>query len=815
MNVREVVLDILLEHSKQNEYINVLVGSVLEKYDYMSGKEKAFIKRVSEGTIERMIRIDYVLECFSTTPVRKMKPLIRELLRMSGYQILFMENIPDAAVCDEAVKLAKKRGFRSLQGYVNGVLRALARQKDQIVYPDRREAYHEYLSVYYSMPLWLTEHFCNAYGEENCEKILQAFLRRGAVSIRFQETIGDKERERLIAAWRQKGVTVRQSPYLPYAVEAEKTEGVRNLEGYEEGAFSVQDVSSMLVAEAAGIRDGCTVIDVCAAPGGKSLHAADKLKGTGRVIACDISARKTDKIRENRDRLRADNVTVMERDARVCDEKLVGQADVLLVDVPCSGLGVIGKKQDIKYRVSPESMREVVKLQKEIVKNVIRYLKPDGIMMYSTCTMNPAENEEMADWICREYGMETVGMAHDMPEQLRKEADRGQIQLMPGIHGTDGFFLAKLRRRQDGGSSVPDGEKDAKQDIEPDEEKGVKQDIKSLTLDELREQMEAWGERSFRARQLYEWMHRKLAEDYGRMTNIPQALADLCRQRYTFTSLKTVQVQESALDGTRKYLFELPDGCLIESVWMRYHHGNSVCVSSQVGCRMGCRFCASTLDGLERSLLPSEMLEQVYSIIRDTGERVSNVVVMGSGEPLDNYDHVVRFIRLLTDENGLNISQRNITVSTCGIVPAMRALADEKLQITLAISLHAATDEKRRQLMPIAERYPLREVIDACVFYFAQTGRRITFEYSLVKGVNDTDQDAGQLAALIAPLNCHVNLIPVNPVKERGYVQSEKHAVQAFQEKLERKGIHVTVRREMGRDIDGACGQLRRRYMDG
>ena len=340
-----------------------------------------------------------------------------------------------------------------------------------------------------------------------------------------------------------------------------------------------------------------------------------------------------------------------------------------------------------------------------------------------------------------------------------------------------------------------------------------REDIKSLTLSELKEQMESMGEKPFRAKQMYEWMHKKLVTEYEEMTNIPAALADKCRERYSYTVLETVRVQESKADGTKKYLFKLADGNMVESIWMRYKHGNSVCISSQVGCRMGCRFCASTLDGLERNLLPSEMLEQIYSIIRHTGERVSNVVVMGSGEPMDNYDNLLRFIELLTDENGLHISQRNITVSTCGIVPGIRSLAERKLQITLAISLHAATDEKRRQLMPIARTYPLEELLEACAYYFEQTGRRITFEYSLVKGVNDTDEDAGKLAALIGHLNCHVNLIPVNPIKERDYVRTERRAVEAFKNSLEKYEIGVTIRRGVGRDIDGACGQLRRRYL--
>ncbi len=447
MNVREIVLDILLELSKENEYSNVLIAAVLEKYDYLDGREKAFIKRVAEGTTERRIQIDYVLGQFSKTPVDKMKPLIRELLRMSCYQILFMDNIPDAAACNEAVKLAGKRHFQPLQGYVNGVLRAVARGRDRIVYPDRQTAYREYLSVCYSMPPWLVDHFCGAYGEERCEKILQSFLRRGAVSVRFQETVDDKERGRLLEAWRRQGAAAKLSPYLPYAATVENAEGIRSLAGYAEGAFAVQDVSSMLVVEAAGIRPGDTVIDVCAAPGGKALHAASKLAGTGQVIACDLTSYKTDRIEENMRRLRLTNVTVRVRDAREEDSGLVGRADVLLADVPCSGLGVIGKKQDIKYRVTPAAMQEVQRLQRDILQNVVRYLKPTGTLMYSTCTMNPAENEETVEWLCRTCGLETVSMARELPEAVRETADRGYVQLLPGIHGTDGFFIAKLRRR--------------------------------------------------------------------------------------------------------------------------------------------------------------------------------------------------------------------------------------------------------------------------------------------------------------------------------------------------------------------------------
>ena len=341
-----------------------------------------------------------------------------------------------------------------------------------------------------------------------------------------------------------------------------------------------------------------------------------------------------------------------------------------------------------------------------------------------------------------------------------------------------------------------------------------KKDIKSLNLEQLTEELLSIGEKKFRAKQIYSWIHEKLVDSFDEMTNLSKDLREKLKETYTLHSMEVAAVQTSKIDGTQKYLFKLWDGHVIESVLMKYHHGNSVCISSQVGCLMGCRFCASTIGGKVRNLETSEMLGQIYKIQKLSGERVHNVVVMGTGEPLDNYENLVQFIRMLTDENGLNISQRNLTVSTCGIVPNIRRLAKEQFQITLALSLHATTQEKRKQLMPIANKYELCEVLDACREYYEATKRRITFEYSLVGGVNDTKQDAAELIALIGKFPCHVNLIPVNPIKERDFVQPDQKECQAFRNKLEKNGINVTIRREMGRDIDGACGQLRKSYLD-
>lgn len=340
-------------------------------------------------------------------------------------------------------------------------------------------------------------------------------------------------------------------------------------------------------------------------------------------------------------------------------------------------------------------------------------------------------------------------------------------------------------------------------------------DIKSLNYDELADYIVSIGEKKFRAAQLYSWMHEKLACSYDEMTNISDKLKKVLKENTLYTCLEPVRVQESQIDGTKKYLFRLYDGNLIESVFMRYHHGNSVCISSQVGCKMGCRFCASTLNGCVRNLEPSELLDQIYRIQSLTGERVSNIVIMGSGEPMDNYDNVVKFLGLINSDKGLNISQRNITVSTCGLVPRIKQLAELKLQITLAISLHAPNDELRKTMMPIAYTYSIEQIMDACRYYLLQTARRISFEYSLVKGVNDSPECARQLIKLVHGMNCHINLIPVNPIKERDYEQSEKNSIHNFKEILEKAGVNVTIRREMGRDIDGACGQLRQNHIEG
>lgn len=346
-------------------------------------------------------------------------------------------------------------------------------------------------------------------------------------------------------------------------------------------------------------------------------------------------------------------------------------------------------------------------------------------------------------------------------------------------------------------------------------------DLGSLLPEEIGDLAVELGDKKFRGKQIFEWIHKKQIVSLDEAGNIPQKLKEELIKTHPVAKTNIVDCQISREDGTRKYLFGLNDGNVIESVLMRYHYGNTVCISSQVGCRMGCKFCASTLDGLVRGLTAGEMISQIYSIERDLGEKVGHIVIMGSGEPLDNYDNLIRFLTLISHPDGKNLSLRNVTVSTCGIVPKIYELADKHFQLTLALSLHASSQEKRKELMPIANKYDLSEVLTACSDYFETTGRRLSFEYTLIQNVNDSEKDAQELANLLKkymkhfPSDAHVNLIPVNPIKERNYESTGKNRSLVFKKNLEKCGLSVTIRREMGRDIDGACGQLRRRYMEG
>lgn len=429
-NTREIVLDTLLEMERSKVYSNQMIKAVLDKYDYLEGQDKRFIKRLAEGCVERKIELDYVLNRYSSVPVNRMKPLIRCLLRMSVYQILYMDGVPDSAACNEAVKLAGKRKFTNLKGFVNGLLRRIVSQKGRIPLPDGDAEPLQYLSVKYSMPEWIVQLWLSEYGREKTEKLLENLLAIHPVTIRFAGWVTDEEKEEYIRCWQRRGIRVTRSEKLDYACYLEGTEGLTELEGYVEGAFLVQDVSSMLCVEAAQLQEGNRVMDVCAAPGGKALLAAQK---AAHVLARDVSDQKLERIRENARRMKQEEKLTLEVwNATQFQESRAESADVVFMDVPCSGLGVLGKKRDIKYHVTPESLESLVKLQRQIVEGSWRYVRPGGVLMYSTCTIDRQENEEMCKWISEQF-----------PFVLEESR-----QLLPEDAHMDGFFYARFRRTE-------------------------------------------------------------------------------------------------------------------------------------------------------------------------------------------------------------------------------------------------------------------------------------------------------------------------------------------------------------------------------
>lgn len=444
-NPRECALDVLIKVDKKEELSHIAIGNVLEKYQFSPKRDRAFFTRLTEGTLERQITIDYIGDQFSKTKIRKCKPLIRGLLRMGIYQILYMDQVPDSAACNEAVKLAKKRGFSKLSGFVNGVLRNIARHKEQIQYPDPQKEPFRYLSVVYSIPEWLVRFFRETYDQKTVEKILASYLEDKKTSLCCLISKGSKEE--IKESLKSEGVVVEDGKLVSNAIHISDYDFLYRLGVFREGKCIVQDESSMLAASLSGAGEGQLVLDLCSAPGGKALYAADQMRGTGTVISRDLTEYKVDLIEENIDRTGLGNLRTEVFDARVPDETLFEQADVVIADLPCSGLGIMGRKNDIKYHISKDGMKDLAQLQREILRNAVKYVKPGGTLLYSTCTINPEENEENYRWILENFDYESVDLRGELPKALHIDtAAEGYVQLLPGVHPCDGFFIGKLRR---------------------------------------------------------------------------------------------------------------------------------------------------------------------------------------------------------------------------------------------------------------------------------------------------------------------------------------------------------------------------------
>lgn len=436
-DTRGIALDILLEILEKGSYSHLVLNQALSKYQYLEKQDRSFITRIVEGTLEYLIQIDYIINEFSKTKVHKMKPVIRTILRMSVYQIIYMDRVPDSAACNEAVKLAAKRGFSGLKGFVNGVLRSVSRNKDGITFPDD--------SIRYSVPKWMIDMWRGQYPEDVVKKILTGFLKERPLAVRCNLDKGTKEE--ITELLENQNVKVRESEYSSSVLYLENYDYLDSLTAFQKGLIQVQDLSSSLAGDAAAPQKGDYVIDVCGAPGGKSLHIADMMKGSGMVEVRDISDYKVSLIEENITRAGFTNIHASVWDALEVSAEDIGKADIVIADLPCSGLGIIGKKPDIKYRMTQDKIDSLVELQRNILSVVCQYVKPGGTLVYSTCTVNVRENEENMAWFMDHYPFEAVNIEGRLGDKLQADTMKhGYIQLLPGIHPSDGFFIAVMRR---------------------------------------------------------------------------------------------------------------------------------------------------------------------------------------------------------------------------------------------------------------------------------------------------------------------------------------------------------------------------------
>lgn len=473
VNLREIALGILMEITEEEAYSHIVLRETLEKYQYLEKRDRAFITRVVEGTLEHMIQMDYIIEQFSNVPVYNMKPLIRNLLRLSIYQLKYMDSVPDSAVCNEAVKLAQRRGFYNLKGFVNGVLRNTARRMNQIRYPDPKLEPLHYLSVKYSFPIWMLDRWVKQFGCETTEKICRDTHMEKPTTVRCN--LARASKEQIVEDLENQGITVRQHPYLDYALEISDYNYIRAVSAFRKGWIQVQDVGSMLAVEIAAPNWGDTCFDVCASPGGKSLHIADKLMGSGYVEARDVSEYKVGLMQENIDRTAAINIRAVLKDATVPDPDSVRKADIVLADLPCSGLGVIGRKPDIKYKMSEKQQQDIIRLQRRILAVVQDYVKPDGVLIFSTCTIGAEENQYNIKWFLENFPFHLESIDPYICDELKsRTTGGGYLQLLPGVHRTDGFFIARLRRNSEpeDGEYHPEahGSPELRSDIGPEDE---------------------------------------------------------------------------------------------------------------------------------------------------------------------------------------------------------------------------------------------------------------------------------------------------------------------------------------------------------
>ena len=711
------------------------------------GDDSSFITALFYGVVERKITLDYIIDKFLEKSIKSLNIEVLTALRMGLYEALYMSS-PLYAVTNEYVSLIKTTKFKSLSGLVNAVLRKAGTY-------DLKYLNNKPDEIKYSVYSCVLNTVYNCVGVENGREFFENSLNSAPIYARVNTLKGDFA--------------------LKENFEATKLNEIYKITNFNandpmhlSGQYYIQDISAANSVYLADPKENEKILDLCSAPGGKSFTAYLLSNGKADITACDIYGQRL-KLVGNTAKKLGFNINTQVNDATVFNENL-GLYDLVICDVPCTGFGVIRRKPEIKYKEQSE-IDSITDLQLKIVDNAVKYVKSRGRMLYSTCTLNKKENHEIVEYI--------LNNNKDFYLDLEKT-------MLPNEMNGDGFYAAIIKRRWSMN----------------------KIDIKSMLFDELSLELKKLNLPSFRTKQIFSWLHKGVVS-FDEMTNISKDLRDTLNENYIIFNVSIKRKYVSKIDGTIKYLYELYDGELIESVVMKYEHGYSICVSTQAGCRMGCSFCASGLYGLVRNLTASEILSQITTAQNDLNIWISNIVLMGMGEPLDNYDNVIKFLKLVSCDDGLNIGLRHISLSTCGIVPKIYDLANEGMPVTLSISLHAPNDEVRDKMMKINHKYRVNDLIKACKDYFNKTGRRISFEYAIINGVNNTDVCANDLYNLLKGFNCHVNLIPANPVKEKGHAVPNKNCVQNFKKKLENFGLNVTVRRTLGSDINASCGQLR------
>ncbi len=743
MKARKVVFNALTK-VENDGYSTIILNSILNSYD---GNDSAFITALYYGVIERKITLDYILDKYIDKGIKSLKIEVLTILRMGLYEALFM-SAPLYAITNKYVNIAKNSKFKSAQGLINAVLRKAGSY--DVKYLENKPN-----SVKYSV--------------------------NDAVFNTIEETIGTEatvdffnnsfNAAPVFAVWNH----LKGNIEIPSHFEKTDLDNVYKLPTFstndklfKNGYYYIQDISAANSIYLANPKENERILDLCSAPGGKSFTAYLLSNGKADITSCDVYAQRLFLVRETADKLGFKINTVI-NDATKFNRNL-GEYDLVICDVPCTGFGVIRRKPEIKYKNQSE-IESIKELQINIVNNAVKYVKSGGRLLYSTCTINKKENEDIVNYILKNNS--------DFYLDIQKT-------MLPNEKNGDGFYAAVIKRRWS----------------------MSKIDIKSMLFDELSLELSTLNLPSFRIKQIYTWLHKGIFS-FEEMTNVSKELRATLNDKYDILNVKIKNKYVSNIDGTIKYLYELHDGELIESVVMKYEHGYSVCVSTQAGCRMGCSFCASGLYGLVRNLTASEILSQITTAQNDLDIRISNVVLMGMGEPLDNYDNVIKFLKLVSSSDGINIGLRHISLSTCGIVPKIYELANENLPITLSVSLHAPNNEIRDKMMKINHKYKVEELITACKDYFKKTGRRISFEYAIIDGVNNSNECVEDLHKHLKGFNCHINLIPANPVEEKGHAVPNKKCVFEFKNKLESLGLNATVRRTLGSDINASCGQLR------